>query len=398
MKWSWLLFTFVIFTHASEVTVAPAENGGWQLLVDGKSFFIKGVTYRAVKVGQSPDNGTLEDWAVSDENHNHHCDGPYDAWVDKNGNDTQDADEPAVGDFQLMKEMGVNAIRWYHNDFHGQQPHKDILRDLYQTYGIRVAIGDKFGAYTIGSGANWKEGTDYRNAKQQEKMIESVHKMVMDHKDEPYTLMWILGNENNLHFTNTNAGQYPIDYAKFLNHVAELIHQWDGKHPVAFINGDTAFLKFYHDHAPAIDIFGVNAYRGAHGFGGLWSQLKNYYNKPVLITEYGGAEAAGNDEDHQLEYHKGCWNDIAANRAGSGQGNSIGGFAYEWLDEWWKAGDPAHHAEVGGTGHQGVGAVKWNQEYCGLLSQGSGAHSPFERQLRKVYFFYQSAWLEKSNP
>ena len=41
-------------------------------------------------------------------------DGPYESWVDTNKNNKQDDNEKIVGDFQLMKEMGVNTIRIYH--------------------------------------------------------------------------------------------------------------------------------------------------------------------------------------------------------------------------------------------------------------------------------------------
>ena len=45
------------------------ESGHWQLLVDNKPFFIKGMAYMPTKVGQSPDDGTLVDWMKEDDNH-----------------------------------------------------------------------------------------------------------------------------------------------------------------------------------------------------------------------------------------------------------------------------------------------------------------------------------------
>ncbi|HEX9780994.1 MAG TPA: glycoside hydrolase family 2 TIM barrel-domain containing protein [bacterium] len=377
----------------ADVRVRKDARGHWQLLVDGEPYVVRGVTYRVTKVGESPDTGTLKDWAWYDHNGNGRSDGPYDAWVDRNGNHRQDGDEPAVGDFALLRDMGVNTIRWYMNDFKRQSPRKALLRDLVRTYGIRVAVGNKFGAYTIDSGASWSEGTDYRNPEQQARMLESVRRMVLDHKDEPYLLLWLLGNENNLRFTNTNAAEDPEAYARFLNRAAELIHELDGRHPVALVNGDAHFLNEYRRLSPRIDIFGVNAYRGPDGFGGLWVEVREQLDRPVLITEYGGSDAAGSNEEAQAAYHRGCWLDIAANLAGRGEGNSLGGLAYSWLDEWWKAGDPAVHAPVGATGRQGVGAVTWDQEYCGLAGQGDGSASPFLRRLRRVYWTYRELWV-----
>ena len=108
------------------------------MLVDGRPFIIKGITYAPTKVGQSPDKGTLVNWMMEDSNHNGILDGPYESWVDANHNNKQDSNEPTVGDFQLMKEMGVNMIRFYHQPF---EPKKDVLRAMYDKYGIMVALG-----------------------------------------------------------------------------------------------------------------------------------------------------------------------------------------------------------------------------------------------------------------
>ncbi len=392
----WSIFFYLLsptLSWASEVHLLKDGKSAWSLSVDQKPYFIRGVDYRVSKVGESPDFGTHRDWAFYDENRNGRNDGAYDSWVDTNGNNQRDTDEPVVGDFELLRRMGVNTIRWYMNDFHGQRPNKDLFRDLFSRYGIRIAVGNKFGAYTIDSGASWNEGTDYRNPDQQAKMLESVRRMVLEHKDEPYTLLWILGNENNLRFTNTNAAQFSEVYARFLNQAARLIHDLDGRHPVALVNGDAKLIEYYHRFCPDIDIFGTNCYRGPNGFGSLWAEVQKTLNKPILITEYGGSYAPGLDEDSQASYHTGCWRDIWKNRAGGeGKGNAIGGFAFEWLDEWWKAGDPDRQAEPGSSGQIGIDKARWTQEYCGIASQGDGSQSHFLRHLRRVYSEYQRLW------
>ena len=125
-------------------------------------------------------------------------DAPYEAWVDKNNNGRQDPDELPVGDFQLLKEMGVNAIRWLSpnqplTQYDASLVNKPLLRDLFNRYGIRVIVCDYLGAYTIGSGASWKQGTDYTDPEQRRKMKEVLRQKVLDLKDEPFVLMWILG-------------------------------------------------------------------------------------------------------------------------------------------------------------------------------------------------------------
>ncbi len=376
----------------SIVTVQKDRNGEWTLLVNGEPYVIRGITYVVSKTGHSPDEGfRWVDWAYHDDDRNGLADGPYDAWVDANRNNRQDDEEAAVGDFQLMQEMGVNTIRWYHNASSNWLPNKHVLRDLSMSYGIRVAVGDLFGA--DGS------GTDYRNPLHRQQMLESITKMVREHREEPYLLIWLLGNENNWYQSRTNAAMHPELYAKFVNEAVLLIHQLDGRHPVALVNGDVGFLDEYARWTPDLDIFGANAYRGPEGFGVLWDGVRRVYDRPVVITAYGGSEAPGYNEQAQVIYHRGCWLDILKNRAGGlGAGNSLGGFAFEWLDRWWVAGDPYRQAPIGIMGSRADREVAWQEEYAGICGQGNGRLSPFLRQLRPVYRVYQQELWGRPSP
>ena len=74
-----------------------------------------------------------------------------------------------------------------------------------------------------------------------------------------------------------------------------------------------------------------------------------------------------------------------------GQGNALGGVAFEWMDEWWKAYEPAIHDAKGlWTGPFPDGYM--HEEWLGMASQGDGKLSPFLRQLRKAYYMYQKKW------
>ncbi|UCB56792.1 MAG: hypothetical protein JSV30_06265 [Candidatus Omnitrophota bacterium] len=368
-------------------------NGHWQLLVDGKPFPVRAVTYSPTKIGQSPDEGTLGNWMEEDFNRNGKIDGPYDAWVDKNGNNIQDRGERSVGDFQLMKEMGVNCIRVYH---HPQKVSKKLLGDLYKKYGIMTIMGDFLGAYTLGSGATWYEGTDYANPEHQKNMLDSVEKMVNEFKNEPWVLFWLLGNENNYGVAN-NAKKNPRAYYQFVNRAAKLVHELDPTRAVAVCNGDVLFLDIFAQETPEVDIFGANAYRGKEGFGNFWQDVKEVTGKAAVITEYGcGAYIQGKDsqaraEEAQAEYHEGNWEDIEYNMAGSGAGCALGGIIFEWLDEWWKAYEPARHDGKGqfyGPFPDGF----MHEEWLGICGQGNGSQSPFLRNLRKSYYTYKELW------
>ncbi len=377
-----------------EVRLVQYENDHWQMLVKGKPYIIKGITYHPTKVGQSPDKGTLVNWMTEDDNHNGLIDGPYDSWVDKNGNNQQDPDEPTVGDFELMKEMGVNTIREYHQPF---EFNKKILREMYEKYGIRMIIGDFLGKYTLGSGASWYQGTDYENPEHRKNMLESVKKMVMEYKDEPYVLMWLLGNENNYGVAN-NADKKPVTYFKFVNEVARWIKSIDKNHPIAICNGDTLYLDLFAKYAPDVDVYGANLYRGDYGFGAYWEQVSGATGKPAFVTEYGCPSYAPHltkeeAEEAQASYHRGNWEDIKENTAGhpEGIGNALGGVAFEWLDEWWKNYEPFFHDRKSNAIGPFPGGYYY-EEWFGVVAQGNGQKSPFLRQLRKSYFTYKELW------
>lgn len=377
-----------------KVQLVQYDNGHWQMLVNGKPFIIKGLTYAPTKIGQSPDNGTLENWMFEDSNKNGIIDGPYESWVDANRNNIQDPDELVVGDFQLMKEMGANAIRIYHVP---ETPNKELLRDMYNKYGIGVIMSDFLGKYAIGSGATWAEGTDYENEEHKKNMMEQVQKMVMEHKDEPYVLMWMLGNENN-YGVASNANTKPAAFFSFANDVARWIKSVDKDHPVAINNGDTLFLDVFAAHAPDIDIFSANVYRGDYGFGSFWSHVQEAIDRPTFILEYGCPAYAPHKtleaaEKSQADYHLGNWMDIADNMAGQprGVGNALGGVVFEWLDEWWKNYEPYKHDRKSDAVGPFPGGYYF-EEWFGIVGQGNGAHSPFMRQPRQSYELYKRLW------
>lgn len=378
-----------------KVRFVQYENGDWQLLVNNRPYTIKGITYAVVKVGQSPDDGSLKSWMEYDYNNNGKCDGPYDAFVDVNGNGEQDRHEPSIGDFELLKQMGVNTIRIYHQP---SEIDKKILRDLYKRFGIRVIMGDFLGKYALGSGATWFDGTDYDNEEQKKTMLESVRKMVEEFKDEPCILLWLLGNEN-VYGVACNADKKPGSYFQFVNETAKLIKSLDSNHPVAVASGDTLFLDKYAQYCPDVDMFGANVYRGESGFGSFWQSVKELTDRPAFITEYGcPAFAYGmtleEAQEAQAEYLKSNWDDIMDNAAfGSGCGNAIGGVLFEWLDEWWKAYEPAYHDKKGlFKGPFPDGSM--HEEWLGAAGQGNGKKSPFLRELRKGYYEYQKLWKE----
>ena len=390
------------------VKLAKFSNKHWQLYVDGKPYFIRGMAYSPNKVGLTPDKQTLNpsrDWMFADYNNNGLIDGPYDAFVDTRHDNKQDKDYKPVGDFKLMKEMGVNTLRLYH---HGGF-NNDLLMEGYKKFGYMYLMGDFIGMYCTGSGAEWYYGTDYTNPEQKANMLKSVREMVEEYRDKPYILMWVLGNENNYGapgIPGKSAGSgcrakiQPEAYYEFVNEAAKLIHSLDPEQrPVAVCNGDLLYLDICAAKAPELDVFGCNAYRGDQGFGNLFWDVKNTFDKPVLVTEYGCSAYAKNwdqtrAETGQADYMRSNTEDLENNLAGMGEGNALGGIVFEWVDEWWKAGadfSPSVHCTVGSFGAPFLDGWSY-EEWFGLCSQGDGTLSPFLRQMRPAYTEIQKLW------
>jgi beta-glucuronidase len=411
-----------------EVKVSKKEDGTWQLLVDDKPYFIKGVVFSPVKIGESPNNSTARNWMDYDDDHDGRNDVAFQSWLDKNRNNHKDKNEPEVGDFQLLKDLGANTLRFYHmasnnpilDNIYKSNPstalqfdrpvNKDLLRKLYSDYGIRIIVGNFLGLWTIGSGASWEEGTDYTNPKQIQNLKNSVRAMVLDNKDEPYVLMWELGNENNIaEWAHCNAKQNPESYAKLIGELAHMIHQLDPNHPVAVNMGDGGianqdFLKLFAQYAPEVNIVSYNAYRGKNGFGSLWKEVKLYFDRPIFIAEFGTPAyniKKGEDEDWQEKYLQGCWKDIVLNSAEyyqqdatrNGAGNSIGGIVFDWIDRWYMDGSPTAHNPGSRPWNTPDGIV--NEEWYGIMSMGDGSDS-LMRQKRKICTYWKSAWGQEN--
>ncbi len=391
------------------VKAGKYENGHWQLLKDGKPFRLKGVTYTSTTVGESAHALNLRPWMTLDDNSNGKNDGMFDSWIDANRNGRRDADEPVVGDAALLKEMGVNAIRYYHGqgpygEYDPKEYNKDLMRTLARDYGIYFIMGDFLGAYTIGSHAEWQTGTDYTNPVHRERMLNMVKAMVLDHKDEPYVLFWLLGNENQHPFTHTNAGEFPAEYARFVNEAAMLIKSLDPAHPVGICNLNSTGVKEMAAYAPAVDLYGANVYSGEYSMGSTVQLVKAFYDRPLFFTEWGcdaySETKKGEDEDAQARYIESNWADMELHRAGgTGEGNVIGGCYFEWMDEWWKSlrgdgwGDPDQHNRE--PDYYLPFPDEWaHEEWFGLMGQGSGSESPFLREKRKAYETLKKLWRE----
>ena len=379
-------------SHVPKVTVDKKADG-YRLFIDGKPFVIKGVCYSPIPVGK---------------------DYEYNFWGDTG--------KPWLADGKLMKEMGVNTVRFYRV---GKNPAevRAVLDGLYRNYGIRSLVGNYLGLW------NWPP-PNYTDDEFRNKVRAEVLEMVRLYKDGPGVLMWVLGNENNYSF-DRDIQRWSSDaidalpdpesrrkekariYYSFVNELAKEIKKIDPSRPVVMSVGEISSLDLAKPVCPDIDVIGMIAYRGPT-FGNLFRQVKDKFDKPVVMIEYGAdsfnAATREPDEPNQADFIKLQWQDIARNFAGGkGSGNALGGTLFEWTDEWWKGNENIPHTwsvhdEAGhwqNTSYHfdayGADRNNMNEEWWGVVSldpkKKTGGVN--ERLPKESYSVLKELWTKK---
>jgi len=374
---------------ASKVEVIRFKNGHYQLLVNKKPYIVKGVCYSPIPIGTSYD---------------------YDFW--------SDSKEPWKVDGKLMKRIGINTVRFYSS---GNDPNRvrKLIDDLYSLYGIRTIMGNWLGFWNY-------PAPFYADASFRSNVKRDLLKMVREYKDEPGILCWVLGNENNYSFSG-RVNSWPCPeadslsdpreqievrariYYSFINELAREIHKVDPNHPVVMGNGELMYLDIAKKYCPDVDIIGCVVYRGKT-FGNIFKGLKNTFDRPVVLIEFGcdayNAFTKDEDQESQSDFLISQWADIYKNIAnGRGEGNCLGGTIFEWNDEWWKHNDwdskrwSVHDAESNWSNGAYYFDIKvegnknMNEEWFGIVGLSEDLQDGLNKRIaRKGYYMLGEFW------
>jgi len=387
-----LLFVLILSTcrHKPGVYIQKLKNQHYRLIVNGSPYIVKGVCYNPVPIGS-----------------NHE----YDWWAD--------AHKPWVVDGKLMKGMGINTIRLYQANSEPEKV-KQVIRDLYNLYGIRTLMGDWLGF--------WEYPCPfYGDKKFQDKVKSQLIEMVNLYKDEPGILGWILGNENNYsclgHVNPWSSDEIDKEpdpqkqkamrariYYSFVNDLAKEVRKADPMHPIGLGNGELVGLEFANQFCPEVDFIACIIYRG-RTFGNLFKSIKMTFDKPVLLAEFGAdcydAYLKKEDQNMQAFFLESQWNQIYENLANNkaGAGNCIGGTVFEWTDEWWKYNPDnpqewkVHNTESGWSNGsyyfdiRAEGNKNMNEEWFGIVALSPELENGLNKRLpRKAYYVIREFW------
>ena len=311
---------------AYEKVTTYQDQNGWKLLVNGEDFYVKGFVWGYTPRGE---NYTYNLWDEPEET--------IKAVLDH--------------DFGFMARAGVTANRSF-----TIIPPKWVTY-IYETYGIMSVINPLMGRYGADIDGVWIPFTDYSDQRTREVLKQEVFEVVRMYKDVPGVLMFALGNESNyglswssFEIEDLPVGEQQREKARFLYSLfGETIveaKQMAPDHLFTIVNGDIQYLDLIAELAADMDVLGINSYRGISfedldNNVSLWRDVKQGFDRPIVFMEFGSdafnARDYAEDEAAQASYLKGQWQEIYNKSYGNGQeGNAIGGFVFEWRDEWWK--------------------------------------------------------------
>jgi hypothetical protein len=176
------------------------EPEGWRLYRGGAPYYVKGAVYWEDPTGAIPLQGILE--------------------------------------------RGGNSVRV-------GGPHLERILEEAARLGMTVTVG-------LPMKMEYVHKFNYSDERAVREQFEAVKAVVKRYKNHPALLMWGVGNELPLFYTDKKLWDA-------VNQVAEMIHEVDGKHPAMTVIGDSppfeeaaAEIKA---RCPAIDLLGINAYK-----------------------------------------------------------------------------------------------------------------------------------------
>jgi hypothetical protein len=222
---------------------------------------------------------------------------------------------------------------------------------------------------------------------------EAFEPAVMQLRDHPALLMWVVGNEWNL---NRLYGSCAIDDCyRHVDEAARRLEALDPNHPVATSFAPGGELPSDGDltRLAAVDVWGLNVYSQPGFFNRFvdWrlAAQRTGVKKPFFISEY-GADAFDSrtqqpDEAAQAAALRRQTQEIRAQLSARNPAlPCLGGTPFEWNDEWWKRGNPGAQ-DPGGFAHPGVAGDGFaNEEWWGVVDVDRRPRAAYQ-VLKELY-------------
>lgn len=166
-----------------------------------------------------------------------------------------------------LKSYGGNSIRTW-----GVDANTEKILDEAHKHGLTVTFGIWMGQE--------RQGFDYSNEGAVKAQLEMFRQTVRKYKDHPAILLWGVGNEMDLDYSN-------FEVWKHLEEICKMVKEEDPNHPTMAVTAglDVAEVKLINKHTPSLDILGLNTYGN---ISYLPKAVKVYgWNKPYVVAEWG---------------------------------------------------------------------------------------------------------------
>jgi len=166
-----------------------------------------------------------------------------------------------------LKEYGGNSLRTW-----GISDETDAILEYALQNDITVTFGIWMGQE--------RQGFDYSNEAAVAAQLETFRQVIRKYKDHPAILIWGVGNEMDLDYSN-------FDVWKHLEAICKMVKEEDPNHPTMAVTAglDVAEVKLINKHAPSLDILGVNTYGN---ISYLPEAVKVYgWEKAYIVAEWG---------------------------------------------------------------------------------------------------------------
>jgi len=170
------------------------------------------------------------------------------------------------GDVEALAAHGGNSVRTY-SSRDGQRVLDEAAR-----LGMTVAMGLDIGRQRL--------GFDYDDEAAVARQLENVRSEVLKYKDHPALLLWIIGNEPNLKYTNPKVFDA-------INDISRMIHEVDGQHPTttALSGLNKELAGVIAKRAPDLDLISLQKYADVVNVPRYIQEAQ--LDRPYLITEWG---------------------------------------------------------------------------------------------------------------
>jgi hypothetical protein len=173
-------------------------------------------------------------------------------------------------DIGVFVSHGGNSIRTWRTD-NAFQSGQEVL-DNAAKYGITVVMCIEIGRE--------RHGFDYDDEAAVAAQLEYARGEVMKYKDHPALLVWMIGNEPNLHFKNPKVFDA-------INDISMMIHEVDENHPtttaLAGFNAELAGLV--ETRMPDLDFISIQMYGDIVNLPRYIEEIG--YQGPYMVTEWG---------------------------------------------------------------------------------------------------------------